>query len=298
MKKFDKSVSMLCWGLNEEKSLPAFFDRAIALMDEAVSDFEIVFVDDGSTDKTPLIAASYAKKDSRIRVITHPININVGWSCRTALANARKDYIFWQTIDWSYDLKNLRIFLELLNYFDVVQGIRPVPIRLLSSIPILRSIYRVGARSDNLFKAFVSLTNYYLLRILFNVHFHDFQNVTFYPRSMVHMMSLHGKTSFINPELLIRAYSTGAKFIEVPIPFIPRTEGIAKGTKPMTILRSVIDIFKNWISWGLSLRCSGALNSNPNQILRIANPFKLDDEVIILCAPLFKVFSDSNQNYR
>jgi len=298
MTKFDKSVSMLCWGLNEEELLPAFFDRAIALMDEVVSDFEIVFVDDGSTDKTPLIAASYAKKDSRIRVITHPINLNVGLSCRSALANAQKDYIFWQTIDWSYDLKNLRIFLELLNHFDVVQGIRPVPIRLLSSIPLLRSIYRVGARSDNLFKAIVSLSNYYLLRILFNVHFHDFQNVTFYPRSMVQTMSLHGKTSFINPELLIRAYSAGAKFIEVPIPFIPRTEGVAKGTKPMTILRSVIDIFKNWFSWGLSLRSSGELNSNRNQILRIANPFKLGEEVIILCAPLFKVFSDSSQNYR
>lgn len=103
-------------------------------------------------------------------------------------------------------------------------------------------------------------------------------------------MQLHGKTSFVNPELLIRAYHAGAKFIEVPIPFIPRTDGVAKGTKPMTIFRSVIDIFKNWFFWGLSLRCSEKLNSRPNQILRVADSIKLDKEVVMLCNPLYKEF--------
>jgi hypothetical protein len=55
--------------------------------------------------------------------------------------------LFSQTVDWSYDLSNLRIFLELLKHFDVVQGVRPVPLRLLSYIPVLRSIYRVRRRS-------------------------------------------------------------------------------------------------------------------------------------------------------
>jgi len=107
-----------------------------------------------------------------------------------AISNASKDYLFWQTVDWSYDLRNLRTFLELLNHFDVVQGIRPVPIRLLSYIPVLRSIYRVNKRSDTFRKAVVSLGNYYLLRLLFGAKFQDFQNVTFYSTKFVHSLSI------------------------------------------------------------------------------------------------------------
>jgi hypothetical protein len=74
-------------------------------------------------------------------------------------------------VDWSYDLSKLRIFLELLRHFDVVQGIRPVPIRLFSYIPVIRSIYRIQRRFDTFYKAIISLTNYYILRILFSARF-------------------------------------------------------------------------------------------------------------------------------
>jgi hypothetical protein len=50
---------------------------------------------------------------------------------------------------------------------------------------VLRSIYRIRRRSDTLYKAVISLANYYILRILFGVRFHVFQNITFYPIRMV-----------------------------------------------------------------------------------------------------------------
>jgi glycosyltransferase involved in cell wall biosynthesis len=287
--KFDRSVSLLAWGLNEELLLEGFLDKAFAMLEAAVTDYEIVFVNDGSTDRTAEILAAYQASEPRLKVINNPENVNVGISCRRAVNAASKEYLFWQTVDWSYDLTELGIYLELLNHFDVVQGIRPVPERLLSYIPLLRSIYRVQRRSDSIVKAAISLTNYYVLRILFGVHFHDFQNVTFYPTRLAQSLSLQATTPFVNPELLIKAYYSGASIIEVPINFIPRTEGEAKGTRLPILVRTIRDILKNWLSWGWRLRLSHR-KSGRGSISRVARPLLLPESVVRTVIPLFKKF--------
>jgi glycosyltransferase involved in cell wall biosynthesis len=285
--KFDRSVSVGAWGHNEELLVESFLTRAIDLLDRTVHDWEIVFVDDGSTDSTPEILRKFTQREPRLKVVRHPRNLNVGMGFRTALATASKEYFFSQTVDWSYDLSRLRVFLELLKHFDVVQGIRPVPIRLLSYIPVVRSIYRIQRRSDTLYKAVVSLANYYILRILFGVHFHDFQNITFYPMRIVHEITLVGRTSFVNPELLLKSYYRGASFIEVPIRFIKRDLGVAKGTKVKTVIRSLADTARNWISWGLRQRLK---RQHPSVIYRVAEPFRLDQPVLRLILPLCEDF--------
>jgi glycosyltransferase involved in cell wall biosynthesis len=288
--KFDRSLSLVSWAYNEELLIEGFLDRAFALLAAVADDYEVVIVDDASTDRTPEILASYAAREPRLRIVTHEVNLNVGMACRRAIASARKDYLFWQTVDWSYDLKNIRIFLALLKHFDVVQGVRPTPIRLLSYIPVIRSIYRVRTRSDNLRKALVSLGNYYLLRVLFGVDFQDFQNITLYPSRLLHAVALSGCSSFVNPECLIRTYAEGASFIEVPITFLPRRAGVANGTKLSAILRSVCDIAVNWLRWGWRFRLAMRGKTNKKQIFRVAEPVYLDEEVIRLTAPLFKEF--------
>jgi glycosyltransferase involved in cell wall biosynthesis len=282
--KFDHSVSLGAWAYNEELIVESFLTRAIDLLDRTVHDWEIVFVDDGSTDSTPELLKRFAQREPRLRVVRHPRNLNVGMGFRTALASASKEYFFSQTVDWSYDISKLRVFLELVKHFDVVQGIRPVPIRLLSYIPVVRSIYRIQRRSDTLYKAVISLTNYYILRVFFGVRFHDFQNITFYPTRIVRVGGAH---VLVNPELLLKAYYRGARFIEVPIRFIKRDLGVAKGTKIKTVMRSFADTARNWIAWGMSYRLK---RRHPSEIYRVAEPFRLDQPVLRLILPLFEDF--------
>ena len=284
MNQISRSVSLLAWAFNEELLVERFLVRALETMEKLVGDFEIIVVDDGSTDSTPRLLSESAAKDSRIKILTNPRNLNVGLSCRTAISAATKDIIFWQTIDWSYDLKNLGVFLRLLDHYDVVQGFRPTPVRVLSYIPVVKSIYRVKTRSDNMVKAYISLSNYYLLRILFGAPFQDFQNVTFYRTKYVQNLSLSGTTPFVNPELLINAYYDGKRIIEVPIPFTRRSVGKGKGTRMPILVRTVIDIFRNWFSWGIRLRLKGP----KGEIDRVSQPFVLDEAVLESCLPLFK----------
>ncbi|MEO5333871.1 MAG: glycosyltransferase family 2 protein [Magnetococcus sp. YQC-5] len=283
--KFDRSVSVLTWGLNEQNLLISFLDNIFSLMDATVEEYEVIFVDDGSNDNSPAILREYAARNPLLKVITNSKPLNVGLALRRAIEVASKEYLFWQTVDWSYDIRNLRIFLELLRHYDAVQGVRPVPERLLSHIPLVRSIYRVKTRSDKLSKAVISLGNYYLLRILFNVNFHDFQNITFYKTRTVKSLNIQGKTSFVNPELLFKYHAQGMRFIEVPIHFIPRKSGVAKGTRFPVVVKSILDLLYNWWRWGRTLHKTGA---ERHPIHRVSFPFNLNDETLRLVIPLFK----------
>lgn len=251
--RFDRSVSLLAWAYNEEQSIGAFLDRCITLLEATVIDFEIILVDDGSTDATGRIAQDHADRDSRITIITNSRNMNVGISCRVAIKAATKEYLFWQTVDWSYDLSELPVYLNLLKQYDVVQGVRvPGNGSWMHAITTLMSIRN---RSDNWKAGLVSAINYTLIRILFGVPFSDYQNITFYPTELAQGLVLGGKSSFINPELLIKSYYKGGiSFTEVPIRFIPRSVGKAKGRRIKTVARSIFDILFAWINWGLAQR--------------------------------------------
>jgi len=287
----DKSISLLAWGYNEELNIDKFYKKAIALLESSVRDFEIIYIDDGSTDNSHAILEALEKKDPRFKVFRNQQNKNVGFSCKRAIGLAQKEYFFWQTVDWSYDIEDLTIFLNLLDRYDIVQGVRVVPDRILSHIPLVRSIYRVRGRSDNLKKAIISLGNYYVLRILFRVPLDDFQNVTFYRTEYIQSMKISANTPFINPEMIIKSYLDGMSIIEVPINFIPRILGKGKGTKIKTIARTIIDILKGFFMW----RLFHSSNKKPKKIHRISNPFQLDHQTLSIALPLFQKFNSKRE---
>ncbi len=254
--KFDRGVSLLCWAFNEEDSIGEYLQRAADLMDAVVEDYEIVLIDDCSTDRTNEIAKVFQEKNPRLKIYRNERNLNVGISSRRAIQRASKEFLFWQTIDWCYDITNLRLYLEYLKTYDVVQGVRrkPVEVRIkflkpFVALPKLFGMKHLTRRSDTVQKAFVSIINYLLIRLLFNVPLSDFQNVTFYPAKWIQSVSYEAKSSFANPEGLIKSHWAGMSIKEVPISFIPRGMGEAKGTRIKAIAASVKDILRLWLLW-------------------------------------------------
>lgn len=275
------SVTMLAWGYNEELLVSQFLDRAVALLDQNAADFEIVFVNDGSTDRTGEIADDYARREPRVRVLHNERNMNIGYSAARGIAAARKDIIFWQTVDWSYDLTNVRIYLELTRYFDVVQGVRPG-----------RRLLRVLHRSDNVSRGVMSLVNFHLIRFLFGVRFSDYQNISFYPATLLKSVPLVSRSSFSNPELLIRTYLVGARYLEVPIGFLRRTRGSAKGAKLGSILRSVSEIARHWLAWGWKCRWA-LLRGSPSRICTVEDLGVLPPDLRVTVTTLIKDLRNS-----
>jgi glycosyltransferase involved in cell wall biosynthesis len=238
-RRIGRSLSMLGWALNEEDSIGGYIERAEVLLRSLTDDFELIVIDDGSTDRTLAIAKEYQQTRPWLRVYRNEQNQGPGFSCKRAISLVTKDLLFWQTVDWAYDVDALADQMWRIAEFDVLQGVRP----RVSFMQALRG------RSDNRRKALISLTNYYLIRVLFRLPISDYQNVTVYPRTLLHSVRLEANSSFTNAECLLKTFWLGARFKEVRVAFIKRSRGVATGTRPRELFRALRDITRWWVQW-------------------------------------------------
>jgi hypothetical protein len=234
------SLSMLGWALNEEASLGVYIDRAGALLAGLTDDYELVLIDDGSTDRTWAIICEYQRTHPWLKPYKNERNRGSGYNTKRAISLATKDYVFWQTVDWSYDIRQLARALPALGRVDVLQGVRA---DALTAGGIGRR------RSDNAYKGLVSLVNYRLIRALFQLPIRDYQNVTVYPRALIQGVSLESESSFTNAECLLKTWWQGATFAEVHVPFVKRSRGKSTGTAPRAIAAAISDILHWWMQW-------------------------------------------------
>ena len=239
------SLSMLGWALNEEESIAAYIDRAGAFLAALADDYELILLDDGSGDRTWQVAAEYARSRPWLKPYRNQRNRGSGYNTKRAIALATKDYVFWQTVDWAYDVRYLAQALADLPTVDVLQGVR---VDTTSGRGMIRQ------RSDNPYKGLVSVVNYRLIRTLFRLPLSDYQNVTVYPRRLIQSVRLESESAFTNPECLLKTWWRGATFKEVPVPFIKRKAGRSTGTRPKAIVAAILDILFWWTKWVLLRR--------------------------------------------
>lgn len=236
---FRPSVSMLGWGLDEEENLPAYLERAETFLRAVSDDFELIVVDDGSRDRMWEMAVEAQKTRPWLRLLRNDRNRGAAYSAKRAIRAATKSYVFWQTVDWAYDITRLAPAFPLLRQFDILQGVR---FNALTATAF-------SLRSDTSWKGLVSHVNYRLVRLLFRLPLNDYQNVTVYPRQLLQSFEFETDSSFMNPELLLKAWWSGASFREVAVPFIKRERGVAKGTRWTSIVKSIRDILYWWTIW-------------------------------------------------
>jgi glycosyltransferase involved in cell wall biosynthesis len=112
-------LSIVIPAYNEEQGIEATLDRAHAAALAGGVPFEIIVVDDGSTDRTPAIAAT------RARVVRHPHNLGYGRSLKDGISAASHDVIVIVDADRTYPIEDLpRLLRPLSEGFDMVVGAR------------------------------------------------------------------------------------------------------------------------------------------------------------------------------
>src|SRR6476660_4017423 len=118
------SISAVLPALNEEKNLPA----TVALLSEALKNldvtYEIVVVDDGSTDGTAETCRRLMQTDSSLRVVSHPRTRGYGAALRTGFAHARHELIYLTDADGQFGVDHLSCFLDQARTADAVIGYR------------------------------------------------------------------------------------------------------------------------------------------------------------------------------
>jgi glycosyltransferase involved in cell wall biosynthesis len=207
------SLSVVIPMYNEE----AYVDRSVAaargILEEMGCDWEIVIVDDASTDDTARRAEAIAAADPRVRVIHNAVNRRLGGTLRAGYATARKDLIFYTDADLPVDLGQLPRAVRLLEYqqADLLAG------------------YRFDRTSEGLHRALYTIGYHVLVRLLFGLRIRDV-NFAFklFRRSLLQRIELRSEGSFIDAELLLRARKAGAVMIQMGLDYFPRTRGPSK----------------------------------------------------------------------
>ncbi len=209
------SVIFPMW--NEEAGIR----RAVAAAQEAcealrregeVGDWEIVIVDDASSDATGAIADELAVRDPRIRVAHHAKNRKLGGTIRTGIDLARHELILYSDADLPFDMREASKACRLLR--------------------ILRADIVAAYRHDRTAEGWVRTAYSYgynlLVRIVFGLRFRDV-NFAFklLRRRVFEHVRLQSEGSFIDAEMLARASRLGFRIIQFGVDYFPRSRGIS-----------------------------------------------------------------------
>jgi glycosyltransferase involved in cell wall biosynthesis len=216
---------------NEE----AYLERAVRAAREALEgafDYEIVIVDDASTDRTGALADALARSDPRVRVVHNTVNRRLGGSLRAGYAAATKDLIFYTDADLPIDLQQVPRAVRLLEYqqADIVAA------------------YRFDRTSEGLLRAIYTFSYNHLIRALFDLKVRDV-NFAFkvFRRSVLERFTLQSEGSFIDAEFLLRAKKSGCAIIQIGLDYFPRTRGtstLASFGVIATILREMAKLWR------------------------------------------------------
>ena len=215
---------------NEE----AYLQRAVDAAREALRDqfdYEIVIVDDASTDRTGALADAAAREDPRVRVVHNPVNRRLGGALRAGYAAATKDLVFYTDADLPIDLQQLPRAVRLLEYqqADVVAA------------------YRFDRTSEGLLRAIYTYSYNHLIRTLFDLKVRDV-NFAFklFRRSVLARFPLKSEGSFIDAEFLLRARKAGCPIIQIGLDYFPRTRGASTLASFGVIATILREMAKQW----------------------------------------------------
>jgi len=120
-------VSVILPAFNEVDSIDGIYKQVTRVITDEVCSFEIVFVDDGSTDGTWDKIASLVEKDPHVRAIRHRRNFGKASALASGFTYARGDIIVTSDADMQYDPKDiLRLIDKLREGYDVVSAYKVV----------------------------------------------------------------------------------------------------------------------------------------------------------------------------
>jgi glycosyltransferase involved in cell wall biosynthesis len=196
-----------------ERAVGAARDAAEDLVDEGEIDtYEILIIDDASTDDTPAIADKMAAADPRVRVVHHPENRKLGGSLRTGFAEARGDLILYTDADLPFDMAEARKAVRLLRIYDAD----------------IVSAFRLDRTGEGLRRAVYSYVYNHLVRSLLGLRLRDVNFACkLVRRRVLDHLDLKSDGSFIDVELLARAQGLGFQIVQFGVDYFPRTRGIS-----------------------------------------------------------------------
>lgn len=233
MSALKKSVSIVIPAYNEEQ----IFKGSLKILENYLQElekkfrFEIIIVNDGSTDRTGQIADEFARDKSNIKVIHHITNLQLGTSLQTGFKHSTGDYVVTVDLDWSYSPEHIGKLLETITatHADVVIASPYMKDGQVKNVPFIRKLVS-------------KVINRYM-KFFAQQKFNTFTGmVRAYRGEYIRSLNLRSVDYEINPEILYKSFMLRARIVEIPatLDWSYRNEKLEKKhISPWRILRGI-----------------------------------------------------------
>lgn len=222
------SVVLPCW--NEEAALPgAVAVYLSALPASGVESFEVLIVNDASTDRSGAIADELARSDPRVRVLHHERNQGQVAGILNGFRAARGEVVTHNGVDLPFDPADTAAMLQVIREgADVVV------------------VERTTREAYGLLRKVLSAGNVALWRLLFGSPFRDHNFVQFYRRAVVAGLPVVSRgVSTVTPELIVRARRAGFRVVARPAAYHRRRSGSSSITVKK-VAHAAIETLRLW----------------------------------------------------
>lgn len=220
------SISVFFPCYNEQDNIEKTAKQAIQVLEGLQADYEVIIVNDGSSDKTAEVADRIAAANPRVRAIHHPSNRGYGAALQSGFRAATKELVFYTDGDGQFDLMELPPLLELMQDFDIV------------------SCYRMD-RKDTPLRRLNGWLWTKMNNVIFSLNVRDIDCAfKLFKREIFDRMTMESQGALIATEILARAVRKGYAITQRGVHHYPRTIGRATGGNPRVILKAFKELIK------------------------------------------------------
>ncbi len=220
------SISVFFPCYNEEANVEETTIAALRTLRRISEDFEVIIVDDGSTDRTAEIADRLAGEHPQVRAVHNSPNLGYGGALQRGFREATKRWVFYTDGDGQFDFEEIDKLLPLLGRYDIV------------------SAYRLN-RQDSLVRKINAFCWTVLVNVVFGLRLRDIDCAfKIFPRRLFDEIEMRSQGALIDAEVLARAMRLGYRIGQVGVHHLPRTAGEQSGANLHVILRAFKELLQ------------------------------------------------------
>lgn len=224
-----KHLSVFFPAYNEEGNIESTVNRAVEVLKDLDLEYEVIIVDDGSTDKTGEVADRLAAEISEVKVVYHYPNRGYGGALRSGFENSKYEWVAFTDADGQFDFSEIKKFLPLTKSADLILG------------------YRLE-RADSVSRRFFTWGWALLPRILWGLKVCDYSCGFKLIKKEVYgaVRPIESEEKVFQIEFLVKAKKKGFRFAEVGVSHYPRKAGGQTGANLQVVLKSLREILALW----------------------------------------------------
>jgi len=216
---------------NDSGTIASLVITAIQSASKLTPNYEVIVVNDGSSDSTGQILDELARLYPQVRVVTHTVNRGYGGALRSGFGAASKEIIFYTDGDAQYDPSEMEaLWRKMAPGTDLVNGFKI-------------------SRADPLHRIIIGRIYHHTVKTLFGLRVRDVDcDFRLLRRSIFDTVRLEKNSGVICLEMMKKIQDAGFTIVEVPVHHYHRAHGHSQFFNFPRVFRTAVDVMKLWFA--------------------------------------------------